>query len=172
MKCVGKLAWMLGFYHVNFPGVEQIRDSVKGDHSDYIKQHIALHHTYHNSHGSIHPCDVVKWESTMRYDQVAVIGCGSFLSPAPFHDKGMNAYQLWSLFALEGTDELTLPESHWILLEGREPTPLARPLAGYNLTSHFATQNVYDTLEVFAPKDCKNEALDARFLDPINAANS
>ena len=168
---IGKLAWMLVFYHVNFPGVEQIRDSVMQDHSHYIKQHIALHHTYHNSHGSIHPCDADKWEPSMRYDQVAVVGCGSFLTPAPRHNKGMNAYQLWSFFALEGTDELTLPGSHWVVVEGSDPIPLARPLAGYNSTTHFTTQNIYDSLVVFGPKDCRNQAIDAELLEPVNRAN-
>ena len=163
---------MLGFYHVNFPGVEQIRDSVTGDHGHYIKQHIALHHTYHKSRGPIHPCDVDKWESSMRYDQGAVVGCGSFLKPAPLHDNGMNAYQLWSYFALEGSDELTLPPSHWRLIDGRDPIPLARPLVGYNMTSHAVSRNIYETQDVFAPRDCKNEALDAQLLEPINLAST
>lgn len=143
-------------------------------HAHYLNKHIAFHHVYYlktlqipikgndkMNEISADPCDSKYWRNDMKFNQDAIIGCGSLDSSVipPTHE-GLSNYDLWNYFAVNGTDKIFFPTTHWILSDsGRDPVPILRPLLGYNLTKHYKKygQRLKQGLwKEFGPNDCEN----------------
>jgi hypothetical protein len=159
---------MRGFHHINFPGVEQVNVDMDGSHEFYLHKNMVLHHAYHHTSSKVtHPCDTKTWDPSMRFDQSAMTGCGSFAKPAPNSDRGRSMYQLWDYFATQGDDKLHLPDALWRMHDGRDPVPVLSPLAGYNTTKHAKTNTDLKQWQAFGPSDCENFEVDAAMLRPL-----
>lgn len=156
---LGVVAWMLGLSMVNLPGVEQIHSEPHGDRAEdyrYIADKLVFHHTYHSQNDNPRPCDWSHWPDSMRRNQVDVVGCGSFEHPAPNHHHGLSSYQLWTYFAVHGTDELTLPPGFWRSSPSTVPSPIIFPLLGYNRTRHSKQHDILQRWSTYRKKDCEN----------------
>jgi hypothetical protein len=85
------------------------------------------------------------------------LGCNDTNRTAPINRKGLNAYQVWNYYALHGTDDLNFSPNYWRLEAGKDPVPILRPLAGYNVTKHFAEYHSNSsTFTPFTIDSCEN----------------